>query len=96
MAAGKPVVVRDIETFSWLDDGENCLKVGGERDADGSVRPERRDAIGDDVAEFVDAIDELRDPERRAELGAAAAERSEAFSLSAIAERYWDLYDDLT
>lgn len=29
MAAGKPVVVRDIETFSWLEDGEDCLKVSG-------------------------------------------------------------------
>jgi len=26
MTAGKAVVVRDIETFSWLDDGEDCLK----------------------------------------------------------------------
>lgn len=103
MAAGKPVVVRDIETFSWLDDGEDCLKVGGrrdaeggERDAEGGARPTRADARGDDVAGFVDAIDELRDPDRRAELGAAAAERGEAFSLSAIAERYRELYADLT
>ncbi|MFC6767345.1 glycosyltransferase family 4 protein [Natrinema soli] len=29
MAAGKPVLVRDIETFSWLADGEDCLKVSG-------------------------------------------------------------------
>ncbi|WP_226041937.1 glycosyltransferase family 4 protein [Natrinema sp. DC36] len=29
MAAGKPVLVRDIETFSWLVDGEDCLKVSG-------------------------------------------------------------------
>ncbi len=27
MAAGKPVVVRDIEPFEWLRDGEDCLKV---------------------------------------------------------------------
>lgn len=27
MAAGKPVVVRDIETFKWLEDGKNCLKA---------------------------------------------------------------------
>lgn len=29
MAAGKPILVRDIETFSWLEDGEDCLKVSG-------------------------------------------------------------------
>jgi glycosyltransferase involved in cell wall biosynthesis len=29
MAAGKPVLVRDIETFSWLADGEDSLKVSG-------------------------------------------------------------------
>ncbi|MFB6158394.1 MAG: glycosyltransferase family 4 protein [Candidatus Nanohalobium sp.] len=27
MAASKPPVVRDIETFQWLEDGENCLKA---------------------------------------------------------------------
>jgi len=27
MAASKPVVVRDIDTFEWLEDGENCLKT---------------------------------------------------------------------
>jgi len=47
------------------------------------------------VEGFVEAIDELRDADRRAELGANAAERSEAFSLSAIAERYQSLYADL-
>ncbi|WP_226006677.1 glycosyltransferase family 4 protein [Natrinema salinisoli] len=29
MSAGKPVLVRDIETFSWLADGEDSLKVAG-------------------------------------------------------------------
>jgi len=33
MAAGKPVLVRDIETFSWLADGEDSLKVSGRVDA---------------------------------------------------------------
>ncbi|WP_226479110.1 glycosyltransferase family 4 protein [Natrinema amylolyticum] len=33
MTAGKPLLVRDIETFSWLEDGEDCLKV-----ADSGVR----------------------------------------------------------
>ncbi len=27
MAAGKPPVVRDIETFEWLEEGKNCLKA---------------------------------------------------------------------
>ncbi|ELZ02761.1 glycosyltransferase family 4 protein [Natrialba aegyptia] len=27
MTAGKPLLVRDIETFSWLEDGTDCLKV---------------------------------------------------------------------
>lgn len=27
MACGKPPVVRDIETFEWLENGENCLKA---------------------------------------------------------------------
>ncbi|MXR51710.1 glycosyltransferase [Halovenus sp. WSH3] len=30
MAAGKPPVVRDIETFSWLTDGEDAIKVDGD------------------------------------------------------------------
>ena len=97
MAAGKPVVVRDIETFSWLADGEDCLKVGG--GDDGSKNGEGRDAAvdgpGDDVDGFVAAIDDLRDADRRAELGANAAARSEAFSLDAIADRYRSLYADL-
>ena len=94
MAAGKPLVVRDIETFSWLEDGEECLKVGSE--GDGESAPGGDDATrGDNVEGFVDAIDELRDADRRAELGATAAERSEAFSLDAIADRYRDLYADL-
>lgn len=101
MAAGKPVVVRDIETFSWLADGEECLKVG-DRDGGVAETDERDDngrdddrVRGDNVEGFVEAIDELRDPDRRAELGANAAARSEAFSLSAIAERYRDLYAGL-
>ncbi|MFT4947409.1 MAG: 1,2-diacylglycerol-3-alpha-glucose alpha-1,2-glucosyltransferase [Natronomonas sp.] len=30
MAAGKPPVVRDIETFSWLTDGEDAIKADGD------------------------------------------------------------------
>ncbi|MFC7113944.1 glycosyltransferase family 4 protein [Natronoarchaeum sp. GCM10025703] len=76
MTASKPVVVRDIETFSWLDDGENSIKVGEEEG-------------------FVDALERLRAPERRERLGANAAERSEAFSLSAVAGRYEQLYEEV-
>lgn len=32
MVAGLPVVVRDIETFAWLEDGRNCLKASGRFD----------------------------------------------------------------
>jgi len=49
MAAGLPVVVRDIETFSWVEDGTHGLKVD-----DGDFRsaleelddPEHRDTLG--------------------------------------------------
>ncbi|USZ72454.1 glycosyltransferase family 4 protein [Natronosalvus halobius] len=78
MAAGKPVVVRDIETFSWLQDGEDCLKV----DADGTEG-------------FEAAIERLRDPDVRQRLGENAANRSEAFSLSAVAGRYETLYAEV-
>ncbi len=27
---GKPVVIRDIPTFNWLEDGQNCLKSDGD------------------------------------------------------------------
>ena len=82
MTAGKAGVVRDIETFSWLDDGEDCIKVDP-ADADG------------ETAAFADAIRRLSDPALRERLGSNAAARSEAFSLDAIAERYRSLYDRL-
>ena len=51
MATGAPPVVRDIETFAWLDDGETALKaadVPGFVDALRSVLADsdRREAIG--------------------------------------------------
>ncbi|AGB31999.1 glycosyl transferase group 1 [Natrinema pellirubrum DSM 15624] len=79
MAAGKPVLVRDIETFSWLEDGADCLK-----------------ASGDGVAPFVDALERLRDPALRDRLGSNAADRSEAFSLEAVANQYQSLYTAVT
>jgi glycosyltransferase involved in cell wall biosynthesis len=30
MSTGTPVVVRDIDTFSWLEDGAECLKTSGD------------------------------------------------------------------
>ncbi len=74
MAAGKPPVVRDIETFEWLEDGEGCLKA---------------------ETDFVSAIDALRDEDRRDSIGARAAERSEEFTIDAIADELLELYDRL-
>ncbi|RZH69435.1 glycosyltransferase family 4 protein [Natrinema altunense] len=78
MTAGKPLLVRDIETFSWLEDGEDCLKVA-DAGADG----------------FADALERLKDPTLRNRLGTNAARRSEAFSLSTVANRYRSLYDEV-
>ncbi|WP_312907963.1 glycosyltransferase family 4 protein [Natronosalvus caseinilyticus] len=62
MAAGKPVVVRDIETFAWLEDDEDCLKV----DADGTEGfetaierlrdPDVRQRLGDNAAKRSEAF----------------------------------------
>lgn len=79
MAAGKPIVVRDIEPFSWLEDGEECLKV---------------DATSGDLDPFVDAVRRLDDPELRRRLGSNAATRSESFSLASIAHQYRTLYGE--
>ncbi|MFC7071628.1 glycosyltransferase family 4 protein [Halovenus rubra] len=78
MSAGKPLLIRDIQTFSWLDDGEECLKVSG------------------DIDGFETALERLTDDDLRARLGANAKQRSEAFSLSAVADRYHDLYQEVT
>ncbi|QSX00388.1 glycosyltransferase family 4 protein [Haloterrigena alkaliphila] len=61
MTAGKPVLVRDIETFSWLEDGEDCLKVAGGVDAfvdalDRLEDPERRRRLGSNAAERSEAF----------------------------------------
>ncbi|WP_265110541.1 glycosyltransferase family 4 protein [Halosolutus halophilus] len=78
MTAGKPILVRDIETFSWLEDGEDCLKVSGSG-----------------VGAFEDALERLKDPDRRRRLGTKASARSDAFSLSAVADRYETLYAEV-
>ncbi|QLG51123.1 glycosyltransferase family 4 protein [Natrinema halophilum] len=62
MTAGKPVLVRDIETFSWLEDGTDCLKVsesgiGGFVDAiDRLSDPAERDRLGSNAAERSEAF----------------------------------------
>lgn len=54
MSCGKPPVVKDIKTFEWLEDGENCLKASED------FKPvleeliedkERRDSIGGSAKE---------------------------------------------
>jgi glycosyltransferase involved in cell wall biosynthesis len=50
MAAGKPPVVRDIETFSWLTDGEDAIKADSDADFVTAIRQledaEERDRLG--------------------------------------------------
>ncbi|SMO66799.1 glycosyltransferase family 4 protein [Halorubrum cibi] len=79
MTAGKPVVVRDIETFEWLEDGRECVKTAADAGVDA----------------FVEAIERLADPDLRERLGANAAERSEEFSLETVAGRYRSLYEEV-
>ncbi|MFB6203640.1 MAG: glycosyltransferase family 4 protein [Candidatus Nanohaloarchaea archaeon] len=49
MHCGKPVVVRDIETYTWLEDGKDCLKA--EEDFTGELEElkdeERREKLGE-------------------------------------------------
>lgn len=53
MACGKPPVVRDIDTFQWLEHGENCLK--SEEDFEEQIRKleneEKREYIGSNAEE---------------------------------------------
>ncbi len=79
MAAGKPVIVRNIPTFEWLDDGVDCLKVSSTADIDA----------------FAAAVRELQDPTLRDELGTNAAARSDNFALETIAAQYQTLYHRL-
>lgn len=51
MAAGKPPVVRDIETFSWLTDGEDALKA----DSDGGFVDALRRLKDDNLRERLGA-----------------------------------------
>jgi glycosyltransferase involved in cell wall biosynthesis len=81
MHCGIPPVVRSIPTYDWLEDGEASLKV---------------DADDDTVEAFVDPLRRLCEDENlRAEIGASAAETSEAFTLEAVGEDLVALYERL-
>jgi len=82
MHCGLPPVVRSIPTYEWLEDGEACLKV----DADG----------GDGVSAFVEPLRRLcADEALREEIGTAAAEQSEEFTLETVGEDLIALYERL-
>ncbi|WP_436348787.1 glycosyltransferase family 4 protein [Natronorubrum sp. FCH18a] len=83
MTAGKPPLVRDIETFSWLEDGEDCLKIG------------TSGGLGSDVDAFVTALERLRNSNVRRRLGSNAAQHSEQFSLESVANQYRTLYKEV-
>ncbi|MFW5903677.1 MAG: glycosyltransferase, partial [Halolamina sp.] len=53
MACGKPPVVRDIPTFEWLEDGEDCLKASTDftEPLDRLKKPDLRDRLGTNAAE---------------------------------------------
>jgi 1,2-diacylglycerol-3-alpha-glucose alpha-1,2-glucosyltransferase len=76
MACGKPVVIRDIPTYEWLDDGTDCIKAESS-----FVQPLARVTADEDL---------------RKRLGAAAAERSEAFTLDRVGEDLMAVYAELT
>lgn len=58
MITGKPVVVRDIEAFSWLEDGTDCLKAEGAFEAAvGRLRdPDLRGRLGANAARRAEAF----------------------------------------
>lgn len=58
MSVGKPVVVRDIEAFSWLENGHDCLKADGSFEQ--AIRrlrdPGRRARLGEHATRTSDAF----------------------------------------
>jgi glycosyltransferase involved in cell wall biosynthesis len=58
MSTGTPVVVRDIEPFSWLEDGVECLKSTGDfvDPLRALTDPDRREALGTNAARRADAF----------------------------------------
>jgi 1,2-diacylglycerol-3-alpha-glucose alpha-1,2-glucosyltransferase len=59
MATGTPAVVRDIETFSWLEDGTDCLKVtdGFESALDRLKDADLRERLGENAAALAEQFD---------------------------------------
>lgn len=51
LSCRKPVLIRDIEIFDWLEDGKNCLKSDGdfEKDLEKLKDPELRQEIGQEA-----------------------------------------------
>lgn len=58
MSAGKPVLVRDIETFSWLEDGHDCLKSDGpfDEDLERLKDPKLRERLGENAVRTSEAF----------------------------------------
>jgi len=52
MGCGKPLVIRDIPTYDWLEDGTHCLKATGDFEAelDAMRDPALRERIGANAA----------------------------------------------
>lgn len=49
MGCGKPPVVRDIETFEWLEEGENCLKA--EEDFENALGKMKKDDLRQEIGD---------------------------------------------
>ena len=58
MSAGKPVLVRDLETFSWLEDGYDCLKSEGsfEEELERLKDPDLRTRLGENAIRTSEAF----------------------------------------
>lgn len=74
MGCGKPPVVRDIETFEWLDHGINCLKA---------------------EEDFTTQLEKMKDDQNRQEIGNAAKQKSEEFTLESVGDELIGLYREL-
>jgi 1,2-diacylglycerol-3-alpha-glucose alpha-1,2-glucosyltransferase len=58
MSTGKPVLVRDIEPFSWLEDGYDCLKSTDsfEEELEALEDPALRERLGANAARTSEAF----------------------------------------
>jgi 1,2-diacylglycerol-3-alpha-glucose alpha-1,2-glucosyltransferase len=74
MGCGKPPVVRDIETFEWMEEGQDCLKA---------------------EEDFTEALERMKDPELREEIGENALESSQQFTLESVGDELVALYEEL-